>query len=322
MIVYDVQDLVKVYPGQTEPANKNITLQIHQGEIFGLLGANGAGKSTLVRQMANLLRSTSGRITLFGQPVGQDPLHVPINVGYMPQESHALNNLTVGEALYYTAHLRGMSRVAARRERETLLELWQIQDLRAKYSSRLSGGQRRMLRLAVAMAGSAPVLVLDEPTNDLDPQRRKLVWDVLRQYNHTHGTTIIFITHDAIEAEKVIQRVGIMREGELVAVGRPGELKRQVDQKLRLEYLWSLVPFIALITVLPAYRRRGVGQAMLAFVEAYLRDQGHDALYSSSQADEPAPQAWHRHVGFVECGFIAGMNVGGVGEVFFRKLLR
>jgi len=237
--VYDVQDLVKVYPGQIEPANKNITLQIHQGEIFGLLGANGAGKSTLVRQMANLLRSTSGRITLFGQPVGQDPLHVPINVGYMPQESHALNNLTVGEALYYTAHLRGMSRVAARRERETLLELWRIQDLRAKYSSRLSGGQRRMLRLAVAMAGSAPVLVLDEPTNDLDPQRRKLVWDVLRHYNHTHGTTIIFITHDAIEAEKVIRRVGIMREGELVAVGRPGELKRQVDQKLRLELFFS-----------------------------------------------------------------------------------
>jgi ABC-2 type transport system ATP-binding protein len=239
LIVYDVQDLVKVYPGQAEPANKNITLQIHQGEIFGLLGANGAGKSTLVRQMANLLRSTSGCITLFGQPVGQDPLHVPINVGYMPQESHALNNLTVGEALYYTAHLRGMSRAAARRERERLLELWQIQDLRAKYSSRLSGGQRRMLRLAVAMAGSAPVLVLDEPTNDLDPQRRKLVWDVLRHHNQMHGTTIIFITHDAIEAEKVIQRVGIMREGELVAVGRPGELKRQVDQKLRLELFFS-----------------------------------------------------------------------------------
>jgi N-acetylglutamate synthase-like GNAT family acetyltransferase len=91
---------------------------------------------------------------------------------------------------------------------------------------------------------------------------------------------------------------------------------------LRLEYLWSMVPFIALITVLPAHRRRGVGRAMLGYVEAHLTDQGHDALYSSSQVDEPEPQAWHRHVGFEECGIITGVNAGGVSEVFFRKPLR
>ena len=239
MVVYDIQDLTKYYPGQKRPANKEITLQICQGEIFGLLGANGAGKTTLVRQMANLLCSTSGRITLYGKPVGQDPLHVPTNVGYMPQESMALNNLTVGEALYFTAHLRGLCRAEARREREQLLALWQIEELRNHPSSRLSGGQRRLLRLAVAMAGSPPVLILDEPTNDLDPQRRRLVWDVLRQVNGERGTTIIFITHDAIEAEKVIQRVGIMRDGELVVIGRPSDLKQAVDQKLRLELFFT-----------------------------------------------------------------------------------
>jgi ABC-type multidrug transport system ATPase subunit len=111
-------------------------------------------------------------------------------------------------------------------------------DLRDANSSRLSGGQRRLLRLAVAMAGLMPVLILDEPTNDLAPQRRRLVWEVLGQINRERGTTIIFITHDAIEAEKVIHRVGIMREGELVAVGRPSELKREVDQKLRLEMIF------------------------------------------------------------------------------------
>jgi ABC-type multidrug transport system ATPase subunit len=89
------------------------------------------------------------------------------------------------------------------------------------------------------MAGSPPVLILDEPTNDLDPQRRKLVWDVLRQLNQEQGTTIIFITHDAIEAEKVIQRVGIMKAGSLVAIGRPGELKRQISEKLRLELFFT-----------------------------------------------------------------------------------
>ena len=90
---------------------------------------------------------------------------------------------------------------------------------------------------------------------------------------------------------------------------------------VRVEYLWSIVPYVSLIQVLPEYRRQGAGKALLRFIETFLRDTGHEALYSSSQTDEPEPQAWHRHVGFKECGFIAGIN-DGVGEVFFRKRLR
>lgn len=90
---------------------------------------------------------------------------------------------------------------------------------------------------------------------------------------------------------------------------------------LRLEYLWSQVPYIALIRVLEPYRQQGVGRAILAFLESYLCEHEHTVLMSSSQVDEPPPQAWHRHMGFVECGFLAGINPGGVGEVFFRKTL-
>jgi GNAT superfamily N-acetyltransferase len=90
----------------------------------------------------------------------------------------------------------------------------------------------------------------------------------------------------------------------------------------RIEYLWSLIPYVALIRVSPEHRRRGAGRAMLLYLEEYLRGEGHDALYSSSQADEPEPQAWHRHAGFEECGIIAGINGGGIGEVFFRRRLR
>lgn len=233
--VYEVHELTKIYAGQSRPANDRLWLQIRAGEIFGILGDNGAGKSTLVRQMVNLVRPTAGTITLFGKPVDHHALYLPCLVGYMPQESHALNNLTIGEALYFSAHLRGCSRPNAQKERDRLLALWQMEAWRNQYSSRLSGGQRRLLRLAVAMAGNPPVLLLDEPTNDLDPQRRKLVWDILRQLNREEGTTIIFITHDAIEAEKIIQRVGIMRDGKLVAVGQPAELKQKVDKLLRLE---------------------------------------------------------------------------------------
>ena len=235
MIVYDVRNLVKTYPGATEPANKDISFQVRQGEIFGVLGDNGAGKTTLIKQMVNLLASDSGHILLYGQPIAHEGLYLPSLVGYMPQESHALNQLTVAEALYYSAHLRGMKRSAALDERNRLLGIWDMQDLRDHTSARLSGGQRRLLRLAVATAASSKVLVLDEPTNDLDPQKRRLVWQNLREINERRGTTIIFITHDAAEAEKIIERVGILHQGELVVTGAPHRLKRNLKNKLRLE---------------------------------------------------------------------------------------
>ncbi len=239
MLVYDIQNLAKYYPKQEKAVNKDITLQIYQGEIFGILGDNGAGKSTLVRQMVGLLRSSSGSIRLFGEDISKNSLLVPRYVGYMPQQSEALNNLTVGEALYFTAHLRGMSRRDAQKERDLLLARWQLEELRDKYSSRLSGGQKRLLRLAVATAAHLPVFILDEPTNDLDPQKRKLVWDVLRLFNSEYGTTIIFITHDAIEAEKIIQRVGLLRHGEFVALGRLADIKKIVAHKVRLELFFA-----------------------------------------------------------------------------------
>lgn len=90
---------------------------------------------------------------------------------------------------------------------------------------------------------------------------------------------------------------------------------------LRLEWLWSKLPYIELIFVLEPHRRAGVGWALLAHVEAEAASRGHAALYSSSQADEQEPQAWHRQRGFEECGLLAGLNEGGVGEVFFRKSL-
>ena len=239
LAAYELVNVTKIYPGQDEPANRDVCMEILPGEIFGFLGDNGAGKTTLVRQMVNLLKSTSGRILLFGKDLNSDSLRVPLHVGYMPQDYYSLNNMSVGEALYFTARLRGLSHSGAVREQKRMLESWEIGSLRDRINTRLSGGQRRLLRLAVAMVGSPPVLILDEPTNDLDPQRRNLVWDQLRRENVERGATILLITHDAIEAEKVIQRVGIIKQGRLVAVGSPAALKRSIDQKLRLEIFFA-----------------------------------------------------------------------------------
>jgi ABC-2 type transport system ATP-binding protein len=236
-LTYEIDDLVMFYPNQTEPATDHVSLEIGCGEVFGILGDNGAGKTTLIRQMVNLLRSTSGEVRLFGIPVSKDPLFVSRKVSYMPQSSAALNRLKVKEAIYLTAHLRGMSRRDARRERDELIEMWNLGRLRDKASSRLSGGQQRLLQLALAMAGRLPVVILDEPTNDLDPVNRKQVWEVLRKQNSEYGTSIVFITHDAVEAERIVHRVGIMRRGRFTAVGQPAELKCALQENMRLE-LW------------------------------------------------------------------------------------
>jgi ABC-type multidrug transport system ATPase subunit len=239
MLAYAIHDLTKRYPGQTTPANDRISLEIAQGEVFGLLGDNGAGKTTLIKQMVNLLAPTSGRILLFGRPLDADPLYTPRHIGYMPQSGLALNSVTVAETLYFTAHLRGLSRRDARAERDRLIAAWDLGAMRDRVGNRLSGGQQRLVLLATTLAARPPVVLLDEPTNDLDPQRRQLVWESLRAINQTHGTTVVLVTHNVVEAEKVVQRVGIMRAGRLVAVGRPGALKAGLNEHLRLEIVFT-----------------------------------------------------------------------------------
>jgi ABC-type multidrug transport system ATPase subunit len=237
--IYEVRDLIKRYPRLELPANDRITLEIEPGEIFGLFGDNGAGKTTLVKQMANLLAPTSGTIHLLGHPLTYTPLYTPRQIGYMPQSGLALNTLTVNETLYFTAHLRGLPHREALAEQERLVAHWDLGSLRHKIANRLSGGEKRLVLLATTTAAAPPILILDEPTNDLDPQHRQLVWENLRLINQERGTTIVLVTHNVSEAEKVVQRVGIMRAGRLVAVGRPGALKAGLNERLRLEMIFT-----------------------------------------------------------------------------------
>jgi len=123
------------------------------------------------------------------------------------------------------------------------------------------------------------------------------------------------VVEDSYVTEKVI-RNKIVNDEIIVA-----ELDGQLIAYIRLEYLWSTTPYIGLIFVIDEYRNAGVGRKMYDFLEGHLRSHGYNILLSSSQADEPEPQAWHRSIGFEECGIISGLNEGGIGEVFFRKRL-
>jgi ABC-type multidrug transport system ATPase subunit len=238
--VYHIERLTKIYgrgraPHIAKPANQDINLDIRPGEIFGLLGSNGAGKSTLIRQMVNLVAPTSGKILLMGRDIARHPEVVTRYVAYMPQKPHALLDLTAEEAIYYTGHLRGLSRPAAQQEARRLVEEWGLEDVRKKAVRHLSGGQHRLVSLAATLTGNLPVLILDEPTNELDPAFRKQVWEQIVRVNKQRGTTIILVTHNVQEAERVIQRVAVMSQARIVGLGRVSELKAQMEQEVSLE---------------------------------------------------------------------------------------
>ncbi|MFZ5827910.1 MAG: ABC transporter ATP-binding protein [Bacillota bacterium] len=237
-IVYRVEHLTKVYKGGGSKANDALSFTINEGEIFGLLGPNGAGKSTLVGQLAGLLRPTAGRIQLYGMDIVAQPDLVAEYVALQPQHSMALFDLYPEEAIYHTGRFRGLSDAAAKQQCEALMAELSLEKLRRTQIRRLSGGQKKLITLAVAFVGNRPVMIFDEPTNELDPEVRRLVWEKLQGLNR-QGATIILVTHNVLEAERVIQRVGIINHGRLMALGTPGELKSRVDQRVRLELLFK-----------------------------------------------------------------------------------
>lgn len=230
---FEVEHLTKRYRNAVV-ANSDISLAVRPGEIFGILGDNGAGKSTLIEQMCGLSQPSSGLVRFRGTPLTKSSNEVSHFIGYMPQSAHAMNSLTVKEALYYTAHLRGATRHDATLSSREALERHHLSGIENKPASQLSGGQARLLQLAIAMVGHPEVLVLDEPTNELDPENRRLVWRIVGEYSATGGT-VVFITHDAIEAEKIIDRVAILGDGRLLACGAPDELKRGLPNRVRIQ---------------------------------------------------------------------------------------
>jgi ABC-2 type transport system ATP-binding protein len=263
--VYAVNELTKHYPGAAAPANDRLTFQIQAGEVFGLLGPNGAGKSTLVSQLAGLVRPTSGSIHLYGIDLIRHPSLAAEYIALQPQHSLALWDLTPREAIYQTGRFRGLSAAAARTQTDELIEELRLTHVANRPVRRLSGGQRKLVLLAVAFVGDRPVQIFDEPTNELDPEARRLVWNRLTQLSRK-GTTIILVTHNVLEAEQVIGRVGIVNRGRLLALGTPGELKERIDQRVRLDLQFKGEPD----RFLPALAEIG---------ELIPRPGGHWALY-------------------------------------------
>lgn len=243
-----VRDLVKTYPAtrgrRGAPAapevraTDGISLDVRGGEIFGLLGPNGAGKSTLVRQLTGLMRPDSGTVELLGHDLVRHPERAARLLAYLGQESTALDELTVALAAETTGRLRGLSAQEARAERDAVLEELGLTALAARPLKKLSGGQRRLACLAAALVGHRPVLVLDEPTTGMDPVARRAVWAAVDRRRAEHGTTVLLVTHNVIEAETVLDRVAVLDRGRVIACDTPAGLKERVAGEVRVELVW------------------------------------------------------------------------------------
>lgn len=239
-----MRDLVRTYrtgrgAGATEiRANDGISLTVRQGEIFGLLGPNGAGKSTLVRQLTGLLRPDSGSVELLGHDIVRHPERAARLLGYLGQESSALDELTVALAAETTGRLRGLTRARARAEAADVLTELGLEPLAQRPLAKLSGGQRRLACVAAALVGERPLLVLDEPTTGMDPVARRAVWTAVDRRRTERGATVLLVTHNVIEAETVLDRVAVIDDGRVIACDTPGGLKALVDGDVRLDLVW------------------------------------------------------------------------------------
>ena len=230
-----IEHLTKEYGGRVR-ANDDISLHVEAGEVFGLLGPNGAGKTTLVRQVIGLARPTAGSISIGGVDVVRHPTAARAACSWQPQTQVPITGLTPVQAIALVAEIRGASPRRARRRAAELVEALAIEDWAARLSTVLSGGVARLVAFAMAAAVPGELVILDEPTNDVDPLRRRLIWQQVRDLAR-EGSAVLLVTHNVLEAERAVDRLALLDKGRLIAAGTPASLKPGLAAGFRLELI-------------------------------------------------------------------------------------
>ncbi len=210
-------------------AVRGITFTVAQGEIFGLLGPNGAGKTTTMRMLSTLITPSSGSAHIDGEDLLRDQKNIRSAIGYVSQVGGMQRESTGRENLLLQAKLYGMSTREAEARVQELLKLFEIESFADRRTATYSGGQRRIFDLASGIVHRPKLLFLDEPSTGLDPQNRVHVWEQVQKL-HNEGTTIFVTTHYLEEADALCDRVAIVDQGTIVAIGSPAQLKRDIAE--------------------------------------------------------------------------------------------
>ena len=227
--VVQVRNLVRHF-GDVE-AVKGISFDVESGEIFGFLGPNGAGKSTTIKMLCTLLRPTSGRAEIAGYDVLQAPSAVRTQIGLVFQESTLDEYVTAEQNLKYHAMIYHIPKSERTDRIRAVLALVGLEGRAGDCIRSFSGGMKRRLEIARGLLHAPRVLFLDEPTVGLDPQTRRSIWEHVWALREQHGTTIFMTTHYMEEAENA-DRLAIIDEGRVVAMGSPESLRQEFGQEV------------------------------------------------------------------------------------------
>ena len=214
--------------GEETLAVDGISLSIPADSVFALLGPNGAGKTTTISMLSTLLRPSSGTANVAGYDILKDPGLVRRKIGITFQEIVTDPDFTGRENLDYHARLYGMKKAERRAKIEELLNIVELEEAADRSTKTYSGGMKRRLELARGLLSSPEILILDEPTQGLDPQNRVKIWDYIKARRKATGITVLLTTHYMDEAESVADRVGIMDHGKIITEGTPAELIEQM----------------------------------------------------------------------------------------------
>lgn len=220
MIAIQTKNLTKKF--QEKNAVNSLNLTIEKGELFALLGMNGAGKTTTIKMLSCLTAPTSGDAVLLGDSIVTNPRGVKEKINVSPQETAVARNLSVKENLELIAEIFGSDKKAARVKAEEMLVAFNLTEVAKDKAKTLSGGMQRRLSIAMALISDPKILFLDEPTLGLDVLSRRDLWAIIKKLKGK--MTIILTTHYLEEAEALSDRIGIMLNGELKAIGTASDL--------------------------------------------------------------------------------------------------
>ncbi|TVQ62371.1 MAG: ABC transporter ATP-binding protein [Phycisphaerales bacterium] len=281
----DIRDAAKTYKGKVQ-ALRGIEMRVHRGEVFGLLGPNGAGKSTLVKILMTVIRPTRVEGTVLGRRVGEKSTLA--NVGYLPEHHKFPDYLTGGQALDYYGALAGVPRAARQKRSAELLELVGMTDWRKKKVGGYSKGMRQRLGIAQALMNDPDLVLLDEPTDGVDPVGRRDIRNVLTELK-SRGKTVFVNSHLLSELEMVCDRVAILVQGVVASQGTIDELTTQ-DRRYDIELTDAIPPdaVARLRAVLPADVEDRLAEAKhkgLPAPEAIVLE-GRTLRVATSQADD------------------------------------
>ncbi|AWR95870.1 ATP-binding cassette domain-containing protein [Acidianus brierleyi] len=219
----EVEDLWKIYKNRVE-ALRGISFSVNSGEVFSLLGPNGAGKTTTVKILSCVLKPTKGKVSVLGFNIPEMCNEVRKIVGIVPQEFQGFSDLTVEDNIKYFSSLYD--------KKSDIDELIDILDLKKYVKTKfkqLSGGYKRRVAIACALAGDPKIVYLDEPTVGLDPKSRRNLWDIVRDLKRS-GITVLLTTHYLDEAEILSDKVAVIYDGRIVRIGTPKELMSEFNK--------------------------------------------------------------------------------------------